>query len=74
MTTSLTTATGPAQMTDDIRGPARPSNGTAGWLPGRTEAVPWQMRCQDRRSKGLPDVRAWRATKAGGWQINLEEL
>jgi len=40
MTTSLTTATGPAQMTDDIRGPARPSNGTAGWLPGRTEAVP----------------------------------
>ncbi len=32
MTTSPTTATGPAQMTDDIRGPARPGNGTAGWL------------------------------------------
>jgi hypothetical protein len=33
MTTSLTAATGPAQMTDDIRGPARSGKGTAGRPP-----------------------------------------
>jgi hypothetical protein len=74
MTTSLTTATGPAQMTDDIRGPARPSNATAGLVAWADRGSAWQMRCPDRRSKGLPDVRAWRTTEAGGWEINLEEL
>ena len=37
MTTFPITATGPAHMTDDIRGRPGPANGTAARRPGRAE-------------------------------------
>jgi hypothetical protein len=71
MTTSRATATGPAQMTDDIRGPARPGKRDAGLAAWADRGSAGQMRYPGRRSKGLPDVRPCGSAEAG-WQEKIQ--